>query len=266
MAEFLADDGLTDVEQVRPVHITGFLAHEIARGLKPASISVILRTLRRYFQFCVEQEIIESNPARKVMAPRVVIEPVTFLSDDQVTTLLAKIGKATVEDIRDAAMFRVLASGMRRGELIGLRVTDVDLDQRTVTIRAITSKTRNGRTVAISTDAVKHLKTYLKVREAFLARNGRQAEQALWISHKGALAPNGALEALRRRLKAAGLPQVTLHSFRHKMAAEATQKGVPLSLLMSHGGWSSPAMPTMRYGQFGIEGRAIEAMQALLDR
>ena len=57
-------------------------------------------------------------------------------------------------------MFRVLASGMRRGELIGLRVQDVDLDARTVTIRAITSKTRNGRTVGISRNAAQHLKTF----------------------------------------------------------------------------------------------------------
>ena len=45
-----------------------------------------------------------------------------------------------------------------------------------------------------------------------------------------------------------------------------TQSGLPMGYLMSAGGWSSPAMPTARYGQFGVEGRAIEAMQALLDR
>ena len=87
------------------------------------------------------------------MAPTVVVEPVQFLDDAEVARLLASIGKATVEDVRDAALFRVLASGLRRGELIGLRVTDVDLDTRTLTIRAATSKTRQGRTVAISRDA-----------------------------------------------------------------------------------------------------------------
>ena len=266
LADFLAQQGIEDVEQVTTDHVTAYLAHELGRGLKPASISVILRTLRRFFAWCVERKIIEVNPAKAVLAPSVTIEPVRFLSDDQVAQLLASIGTRSIEDVRDAAMFRVLASGMRRGELIGLRVTDVDIEGRTLTLRAITSKARTGRTVAMSTDAAKHLKVYLKVRHLFMVRNRRVDAGQLWISAKGPLSANGALAALRRRLKAAGLPPATLHSFRHKMAAEATQQGVPMAYLMNAGGWSSPAMPTMRYGTFGVESKAIAVMQALLDR
>ena len=76
MAAFLAQDGITDVDQVTPAHVTAFLAHERKRALKPASLSVSLRTIRRFFQWCVEQDAIGANPARKVLAPRVVVEPV----------------------------------------------------------------------------------------------------------------------------------------------------------------------------------------------
>ena len=266
LAEFVVSDGTTDVEQVTTDQITAFLAAEQERGLKPASLSVVLRTLRRFFQFCVERKIIEANPAKAVLAPTVTIEPVRFMTDEQVDALLRSIGRKSIEDVRDAAMFRVLASGMRRGELIGLRVEDVDCELKTLTIRATTSKTRKGRTVGMSSDAARYLTTYLKVRAAFIARTKRVDDGALWISAKGPLKANGALAALRRRLKAAGLPPATLHSFRHKMAATATQHGVPMAYLMNAGGWSSPAMPTMRYGTFAVEPKAIAVLQALLDR
>jgi len=74
MAEFLAADGITDIDQVTSAHLTRFLAAEKKRGLTAASVSVILRTIRRYFQWAVEQNLIAANPARAVTAPRVVID------------------------------------------------------------------------------------------------------------------------------------------------------------------------------------------------
>jgi site-specific recombinase XerD len=269
LIDFLAaEHQVTTVDQVTTGMVTAFIAHEQARGLKPASISVILRTLRRFFQFCVERDHITKNPAKAVMAPSVVVEPVRFLDDQQLDTLLKTIARdRTVEGVRDTAMVRVLMdTGMRRGELIGLTTASVDMEHTTLTIRAATSKTRRGRTVPFSQETAKALKTYLRVRGAFLARNHRDGDTALWISAKGALSANGALQALRRRLAAAGLPQVTMHSLRHGMAARAIERGLPMPYLVKIGGWANATMPTSRYGQFQIESRANEAMKALLDR
>jgi site-specific recombinase XerC len=130
--------GITTLDQVTTAHLARFLSAEKKRGLAPASLSLILRTMRRFFAVAVEQGHLDVNPAKAVMAPRIVLEPPQFLTDDQVATLLDSIGRSTLEDVRDAALFRVLASGMRRGEAMGLRVTDVDLDAKPprLTIRA----------------------------------------------------------------------------------------------------------------------------------
>jgi integrase len=244
------------------------LAHEKKRGLAPASLSVILRTIRRFFAVALEQGHLSVNPAKAVMAPSVTVEPVKFLTDDQVARLLASIAKATLEDVRDAALFRVLASGMRRGELIGLRVGDVDLDAKppTVTIRASTSKTRTGRKVAISRDAAAHLRVYIRVRAAYIARNGRQDDGALWQAAKGPLSANGALQMVYRRLDAAGLPRVSLHSFRHRWGARSVQNGMPLPYIIQQGGWQDGTMINTRYGMFGVEKSALSAMADHLDR
>ena len=160
------------------------------------------------------------------MAPRVTFEAVRFLDDDQLNALLKSIARdKAVEGVRDVALIRVLMeTGLRRGEVMGLRVTDLDLtgDYGLITVRAATSKMRRARVATVSKTTTQALKVYLRVRSAFIASKGRRDDDALWVSNRGTLAANGGLEALRRRLKAAGLPQV--------------------------------------------EGRAIEAMQALLDK
>jgi len=264
------DDGTTAIDEITTGHLTRFLDSEQRRAnLKPASLSVILRTLRRFFAYAVEQGHITSSPAKAVMAPRIVVEPVQFLSDDQLALLLATIARdKTVEGVRDTAMVRVLMdTGLRRGELMALRVTeDIDLDTCLITVRAITSKTRRGRTVPVGDETVAALKRYLKVRRAYLAAKGRTDDGLLWISAKGSLSANGALQALRRRLRAAGLPQVTMHSLRHGWAAGVIEDGLPMPYVVKLGGWSNATMPTNRYGQFGIGERAIDAMRALQNR
>jgi site-specific recombinase XerC len=122
--------GDVELEQITTAVVTKFLDQEQQRGLKPASVSVVLRTLRRYFAWCVEQGRLASNPAKSVMAPRVVVEPVRFLDDEQLHNLLTTIGRdKTLEGVRDTALVRVLMdTGLRRGEAIGLPVRDVDLE------------------------------------------------------------------------------------------------------------------------------------------
>ena len=84
------------LDEVTAGAITKFLAAEKARGLKPASLHISLRTIRTFFAWCVEQGHLDSNPAKRVSSPRVVLEPVKFLSDDQITALLFAIGKTSV--------------------------------------------------------------------------------------------------------------------------------------------------------------------------
>ena len=79
------------------------------------------------------------------------------------------------------------------------------------------------------------------MRSAFIASKGRRDDDALWVSNRGTLAANGGLEALRRHLKAAGLPQVTMHSLRHGWSARLVQSGMPdRASLMNLGGLVKP--------------------------
>lgn len=269
LARFVELDGITSLDQVTPAHVTRFLASERKRGLKPASLSVALRTIRRFFAYHVEQGNLTTNPAKAVMAPTVVVEPVRFLDDAQVERLLKHLDSqtTTMEGLRDRALVGVaLDTGLRRGELVGLRVEDVALDERLISVRPATSKTRKGRTVIVSKTTAAALRRYMRARTAYAARTGRSGCADLWLAQKGVLTANGALQAIHYRLAAAGLPKVSLHSFRHRFAARAVEQGLPMPYLMSVGGWSRADQPTQRYGMYGVEGRALSAMADLLDR
>ena len=268
LAEFVGVDGVTTLDEVTTAAITKYLAMHKRRGLQPASLHLILRTIRRYFQYAIEQGHLTTNPAKGVLPPKVIVEPVKFMSDAEIARLLDVIkADKSVEGVRDGAFIRVLIdTGIRRGELIGLRVDDVSQDLRDITVRAVTSKTHSGRTLPLSKDTTTHLRQYMRVRAAYLAKMRRHDTGELWIASKGSLSGNGALQALWRRCEAAGLPRVSLHQFRHRMAARAIEAGLPMPYLVRIGGWANAEMPSNRYGQWQVAERASEAMRAYLDK
>ena len=69
---FCARDGVTTVEQLQTVHVTRYLASEAKRGLRPASIHVSLRTIRRFCQFAVSNDYVakQRRPGRHRPTPR----------------------------------------------------------------------------------------------------------------------------------------------------------------------------------------------------
>jgi integrase len=123
-----------------------------ARVVGPATLGKILKTLRTALKVAVSDDhrLIDRNPAARLPLPRVEVEvepkPRVWWSSAQVRQFL----EATRDD-RLHALWRVaLLRGLRRGELLALRWADVDLDTRTLHVRA--GKTKSAQRV-VSLDA-----------------------------------------------------------------------------------------------------------------
>jgi integrase len=186
---------------------------------------------------------------------------------------------AAADDRLYAALLLLATTGMRRGEVAGLRWSTVDLDAATLTIRYTatmvgglvidqdSAKTDAGeRTIALDPATVDALREHRRAQ-----REDRLAVGELWtesgrvfVDQLGRpVRPDVLLRRVRHHADAAGLPPVTVHQLRHSYATAALRAGVPVEVLSKRLGHASIAitLDTYRHVQEG-EDQAAAALAA----
>jgi integrase len=226
--------------------------------LSLGSVAQVYRTLNRVLSAAVDNESLGRNPLRGVKPPRVESEPMRFLSHDEVATLADTI------NARYRALVLVAAySGLRAGELIGLRRKHVDLLRRTITVveqvqyiggrmvESVPKSSAGRRQVALPGVVAAALENHL-------ARYSEPAADGLVFP-----APEGGylrLENFRKRawnpaIVAAGVAPLRLHDLRHTCASLAIAAGADVKVLQRMMGHASAALTLDRYGHL-IPGQA----------
>jgi integrase len=138
---------------------------------------------------------------------------------------------------------------MRRAELGGLTVDDVDLRRKSV---RVVGKGRKVRDCAFGANTARALDRYLRKARP---RHRDAASPVLWLGHAGPMTDNGIYQAVLERARKAGVEGMGIHRLRHTWAHELSSEGMPESQLMHLAGWSSTQMAS-RYGASAIGERA----------
>ena len=204
------------------------------KGLSVKTVRNINQMISSALNCAVEQHLIPANPTKSCALPKLEKKEMKILPPESLGTFF--------EEARRSGVFELyyidLATGLRRGELLGLKWSDIDLDKGIIHVRRqvlrqngkvveAPLKTKNSyRNIAIGADAIKVLKGM------------EQKDEYVFPSpFGGPMSPDSVLHMLQRVLKRAGLERIRFHDLRHTLSVLALQNGVDvktLSAMLGH--------------------------------
>jgi site-specific recombinase XerD len=245
----IANKRPTDPTKIKPRDIEGFII-DLLETRSASTARVRYSALQQFFKWLAAEGEIDASPMEGMEPPAQSERPVPVLSDNELRALLATCeSKPGFEARRDTALIRMfVATGIRLGEMTGLRVEDVDLDEQ---VALVVGKGDRGRYVAFGNKATYALDRYLRERR----RHAWAEEPWLWLGTKGRLGDSGITQILRRRAEQAGVEGLHPHRFRHTFAHRWLAAGGTEGALQSVAGWRSPQM-LQRYGASAKSERA----------
>lgn len=252
-AHLLPALGDVPLARLRPSDIEALLMSKRAAGLSASTVRTVYAVLRAALDIAVRDGLIRSNPAAAVKRPGVERKDACYLTAEDAEALLLAIDGDRLE-----ALFRLmLATGLRRGEALGLHWADVDLDRAALRVRWTLSRTSRGlelgepktersrRTVPLPHPAVDALRAHHKrqAAEQLAAGSLWQPTGLVFTSEIGtALEPRNVLRRFELLAGRAGLAGVRLHTLRHSAASFLLAAGTHTKVVQEHLGHSSYAI------------------------
>jgi integrase len=247
------------------------------RGLAPRTVKHHHRILSDALVQAVRWQLITRNPATAVEPPRVEEAEIAILDDAQVGDVLRALRAHALYPIVSLA----LGTGMRRGELLGVRLRDLNLDAATLRIeqsleqtkagglRLKSPKTRNGRrTITLAAATVADLRAFWRKRleDRVALGLGKPDANALLFGHLDGSprSPNALTKEWVRACINHGLPRVEFHALRHTHASQLIAGGMDVVSVSRRLGHGSPAITLRVYGHLfrSDDSRAAQIVDA----
>jgi len=233
-----AQDRTATLDELNRPAIREWLA-QLADVNEPSTVKTRDRGLFRFCGWLVDE--IETHPMKTLSPPQPRSKPVPVITDEELAALMKVCAGKDFRDRRDEAIIRLLLDcGLRVSELCGLTVAGVDLDQGMALVRGKGDKIRP---VYFSSRTARAVDRYLRTR----ATQRWAHLDALFLTQRGQLTPDGARERMKVRGAQAGIEDLHPHRFRHTFAHDFLMSGGQERDLKKLAGWSSDMM-LERYG------------------
>ena len=226
------------------IAMRGFLGHLSKRGLGKRSMARTLSAIRSFYKYLHRNELVDSNPARAVGAPKLEKYLPGYLDRAQIDLLFqmaeVRAWEGKFVDVRNLAILELFYStGMRLSELQGLSRGELDVVSQQVKVRG---KGRKERIIPIGDHAVRAIRNYESKRDELLRALGPKADRsALFLGKTGKRIGVRAVQKTVSNFLAeidedAGL---SVHSLRHTFATHLLDAGADLRAVQELLGHSS---------------------------
>ena len=224
------DEGRAAVRTVDRLLVREYLSVLMASGLASASVTRKVSTLRSFYRHLRSEGILEVDPLLGLHGPRRGRRLPTFLTQEQIDTLLAACDKETPQGLRDRTILELLyASGLRVSEVVGLDVAGLDQEDRTV---RVLGKGSRERQVLMGRPAARAVERYLAEGRPRLAK---RPATALFLNRDGGRLSQRAVQLIVRKYAlAAGIDRsVYPHLLRHTFATHLLEGGAELRVVQT---------------------------------
>jgi len=221
--------GRVKLKNLTPTHVRGLYREKLDSGLSPSSVQRVHALLHKALKQAVNDGLVPRNVTEAVKAPKQSRKEISALTREQARVFL----EATKGDRLETLYVLAIHTGLRQGELLGLKWDDVTLDRGTLQVRRIlsaakdgpiftTPKNNQGRSVRLTVQAVQALRDHRKRQvEDRLRRAG------LWQDHGLVFTTlvgtplnrhNVFSRSFKPLLRRTSLPDIPFHALRHSFA------------------------------------------------
>ncbi len=225
--------------------ILRYLGFQATKGISARSIARSLSTLRRFYTFLKQRNIIPIDPTHLIQAPKIGRPLPESLTEKDITQLINAPDVDETLGLRDRSMIELLyATGLRVTELVELKVSQVNLNQGYL---KIIGKGNKERLVPTGDESIFWLKKYYDESRPILTK--KVASDVLFLSKRGeGMTRQAFWHIIKRNAKAQGITKhISPHTLRHSFATHLLNHGADLrvvQMLLGHSDLSTTQIYT----------------------
>jgi integrase len=268
--------GHLKMRDLQPQHVQYLYNQLRDQNHSNRNVQLVHGVLHRSLNVAQKQGLIGKNPASVVELPKVVRKELEILDDNQVRQFLI-----VAQGHRYETLFHIaVTTGMRMGELLGIKWSDLDLSSGVIYIKRQLQrvpgkgfkfsppKTQAGRRmVQLGQSTMRQLVEHRKRQETEHQRKDWQENDLIFPAPSGIPTDQRNLHRyFKPLLEKAGLPNIRFHDLRHTAATLMLMNGIPLMVVSRRLGHSKPSTTLDIYGHFlpGMQSEAADLMDELV--
>jgi integrase len=265
------------LEDLTPDHIRKFSSTKLNAGLATRTVQLLLALLRKALQQAVDDGLVPRNVAQNVKVHQVRKDEVRHLNVEEAKKLLY----SARGDRLEALYVLAIHTGLRQGELLGLKWEDVDFEARTLSVKRTLSSAKDGprftipktkksrRNVSLTGDAIEALERHRAMQDEERSMAGGSWEDLDLVFRSTTGTPierhNLVARSFKPLLDKASLPRTfRFHDLRHTAASLLFVEGVHPKVVQELLGHSTVAITLDVYSHM-VPGMSAQAARAMED-